>query len=107
MKPIEFTDANFAQEVLSSHTPVLVDFWAPWCGPCRAIAPVVEDLARDFAGKMKVGKVDVDQNSDTASQFGVRNIPTLLVFKNGKVIDQFVGALPKAKLMEKLQPHLV
>jgi len=106
MKPIEVTDSNFQQEVLKSDTPVLVDFWAVWCGPCRMIAPVVEEIATEFSGKLKVGKMDVDTNPETAMQFGIRNIPTLLVFKNGKVVDHIVGALPKRNLLEKLMPHL-
>jgi thioredoxin 1 len=106
MKPIELTDGNFGTEVLSSATPVLVDFWATWCGPCKVIAPMVEELAGEYAGKLKVGKVDVDRNSDTASRYGIRSIPTLLVFKNGQIVDQFIGAMPKAKLVEKLRTHL-
>jgi thioredoxin 1 len=106
MKPIELTDGNFGTEVLSSATPVLVDFWATWCGPCKVIAPMVEEIAGEYAGKLKVGKVDVDRNSDTASLYGIRSIPTLLVFKNGKIVDQFIGAMPKAKLVEKLQAYL-
>jgi thioredoxin 1 len=106
MKPIEVTDSNFQQEVLKSDKPVLVDFWAVWCGPCRLIAPVVEEIATEFSGKLKVGKMDVDTNPETAMQFGIRNIPTLLVFKNGRVVDHIVGALPKRNLLEKLTPHL-
>jgi thioredoxin 1 len=106
MKPIEVTDANFKNEVLESSTPVLVDFWAEWCGPCKMIAPVVEQLAKDFDGKLKVGKVDVDSNQQTAMQFGIRSIPTLLIFKNGKVVEQIVGALPKQALTDKVSKHL-
>jgi thioredoxin 1 len=106
MKPVEVTDANFKKEVLESPIPVLVDFWAEWCGPCKMIAPVVEQLASDFQGKLKVGKVDVDSNQQTSMQFGIRSIPTLLVFKNGKVVDQIVGALPKAALTDKISKHL-
>jgi len=98
----EFTDANFEAEVLKSDKPTLVDFWAVWCGPCRAIAPIVESLASQYEGKVKVGKVDVDHNQRVASQFGIRSIPTLLLFKGGKVVEQLVGAGPqtKAKLEE-------
>jgi len=106
MKPIEVTDANFKKEVLESSTPVLVDFWAEWCGPCKMIAPVVEQLAKDFDGKLKVGKVDVDSNQQTAMQFGIRSIPTLLIFKNGKVVEQIVGAVPKQALTDKVSKHL-
>jgi thioredoxin 1 len=106
MKPIEVTDANFKAEVLDSATPVLVDFWAEWCGPCKMIAPSVEQLATDFAGKLKVGKVDVDSNQQTAMQFGIRSIPTLLIFKNGKVVEQIVGAVPKQALADKVTKHL-
>jgi thioredoxin 1 len=106
MKPIEMTDANFKQEVLESTTPVLVDFWAEWCGPCKMIAPVVEQLATDFAGKLKVGKVDVDSNQQTSMQFGIRSIPTLLIFKNGRVVEQIVGAVPKQALTDKVSKHL-
>ena len=106
MKPIEVTDANFKQEVMDSKTPVLIDFWAEWCGPCKMIAPVVEQLAKDFDGKLKVGKVDVDSNQQTAMQFGVRSIPTLLIFKGGKVVEQIVGAVPKQALTDKVSKHL-
>ncbi|MDP2885617.1 MAG: thioredoxin [Ignavibacteria bacterium] len=106
MKPIEVTDANFKKEVLESSTPVLVDFWAEWCGPCKMIAPVVEQLAKDFDGKLKVGKVDVDSNQQTSMQFGIRSIPTLLIFKNGRVVEQIVGAVPKQALTDKVSKHL-
>lgn len=106
MKPVEVTDTNFKTEVLESQTPVLVDFWAEWCGPCKMIAPVVEELAREYSGKLKVGKVDVDSNQQTPIQFGIRSIPTLLIFKNGKVVDQIVGAVPKRTLAEKIAKHL-
>jgi thioredoxin 1 len=106
MKPLELTDANFQQEVLKSEKPVLVDFWAVWCGPCRMIAPVVEEIAKEYHGKLKVGKLDVDHNPETAMQFGVRSIPTLLVFKGGRVVEQIVGALPRKSLLDKVTPHL-
>ncbi|HEY6951339.1 MAG TPA: thioredoxin [Bacteroidota bacterium] len=106
MKPVELTDANFQNEVLKSDTPVLIDFWAEWCGPCKMIAPVVEELAKEYDGKLKVGKVDVDSNQQTSMQYGVRSIPTLLIFKGGRVVDQIVGAVPKKLLSEKITKHL-
>jgi len=92
---IEFTDDNFDTEVLKSNLPVLVDFWAEWCGPCKMIAPIVEEIAGDYAGKVKVGKVNVDFNNQVAMQYGIRGIPALLVFKGGAVANQIVGAVPK------------
>jgi len=106
MKPIEITDSNFDAEVLKSPTPVLVDFWAVWCGPCKAIAPVVEEMASEYNGKLKVGKMDVDNNPDAPTRYGVRSIPTLLVFKGGKVVEQIIGAVPKRVIVDKLQAHL-
>ena len=106
MKPVEITDANFDQEVLRAETPVLVDFWAVWCGPCKMIAPVVEEIASEYAGKLKVGKLDVDQNQDVAMKYGIRSIPTLMVFKGGKVVEQIIGALPKRSLLDKVTPHI-
>jgi thioredoxin 1 len=106
MKPIEITDANFSKEVLESNVPVLVDFWAVWCGPCKIIAPVVEELAAEYQGKLKVGKLDVDNNPETSVKFGIRSIPTLMIFKGGKVVEQIIGAMPKRNLLDKLQPHM-
>jgi thioredoxin 1 len=106
MKAVEVTDANFQNEVVSSKLPVLVDFWAAWCGPCKMIAPIVEELATEYSGKLKVGKVDVDANQGVAMQYGIRSIPTLLVFKDGVVVEQIVGAVPKKNLVEKLNRHL-
>jgi thioredoxin 1 len=94
------TDANFEQEVLKSPTPVLIDFWAPWCGPCRAIAPIVDDLATEYAGRLKVVKVNVDDNPQTPSRYGVRGIPNLLIIKGGEVKEQIVGAVAKAHLVK-------
>ncbi len=88
---IEFNDQNFDSDVLKAETPVLVDFWAIWCGPCKAIAPIVEEIANDFSGKVKVGKMDVDNNNQVAMRYGIRSIPTLLLFKNGEVVDQVIG----------------
>lgn len=103
---VEITDASFAAEVLESPVPVLVDFWAVWCGPCKMIAPIVEELAVEKAGKLKTGKIDVDKNRQVAMQFGIRSIPTLLLFKEGKVVEQIVGAVSKSVLLNKIEPHL-
>ncbi len=105
-KPMEVTDATFEAEVLKADLPVLVDFWAAWCGPCKMIAPVVEELARDYAGKLKVCKLNVDENNQTAAQFGIMSIPTLMLFKDGQPVERLIGYMPKAKLVEKLSPHL-
>jgi thioredoxin len=102
----EVTDANFDQDVLKSDTPVLVDFWAVWCGPCRAIAPIVDELAQEYVGKIKVGKMDVDSNGATPMRYGVRGIPTLLVFKNGEVKEQIVGYVPKETIQKALDKHV-
>jgi len=106
MKPIEVTDSSFDNEVVQSSSPVLVDFWAEWCGPCKMIAPVVEEIAKDYDGKLKVAKVDVDSNPQSAGKFGVRSIPTLLLFKDGQVVDQIIGAVPKRHLIEKIEKHV-
>jgi thioredoxin 1 len=105
-KYIEATEANFEQEVLKSELPVLVDFWAVWCAPCHIIAPIVEELASDKEGKMKVAKVDVDNNQGIAAKYGIRSIPTLMIFKNGEVVDQMIGAVPKSMIESKLVKHL-
>ena len=106
MKPIEITDANFQAEVVESALPVLIDFWAVWCGPCRAIAPIVEELAGEYDGKVKIGKLDVDNNPDVAMRFGIRGIPTILIFKGGKVVDTIVGLTNKSTLAAKLTAQL-
>ena len=106
MKPVELSETNFEQEVLKATIPVLVDFWAVWCGPCKMIAPIVDEFAVEYEGKLKIGKVDVDNHQSIAMQYGIRSIPTLLIFKAGKVVEQIVGAAPKKSLVEKLLKHL-
>ncbi len=106
MQLIQVSDQNFKAEVLDSTIPVLVDFWAIWCGPCKMIAPIVEELAKEYDGKLKVAKMDVDANPKTSMDFGIRSIPTLLVFKGGAVVEQIVGAVPKRHLVDKLSAHL-
>ena len=103
---IDGTDSNFLQEVLKSELPVLVDFWAPWCGPCRMIAPVVEEIAGELSGRLKVVKVNTDENQQIASQYGIRSIPTLGIFIKGKMVDGILGAVPKTHLVDKITPYL-
>ena len=105
-EPVTLTDENFAEEVLESSVPVLVDFWAVWCGPCRMVAPVVEAIAAEYQGRAKVAKLDVDSAQKTAMDYGIRSIPTLLIFKGGKVADQVIGAVPKKQIVEKLDAVL-
>ena len=103
---IEFTDANFDELVLKSDKPVLVDFWAEWCGPCRMVGPSVEELSKEYEGKALIGKMNVDSNPNVSVQFGIRNIPALLYFKNGQVVDKQIGAVPKSILAGKLEAQL-
>jgi thioredoxin 1 len=103
---IEGTYANFDQEVLKSELPVLVDFWAPWCGPCRIVAPFVEEIATEYQGKLKVVKLNTDDNQNVAIKYGIRSIPTLGIFKDGKVVDAVIGAVPKKMIEEKLRSHV-
>lgn len=103
---LEFTESNFESEVMNSDQPVLVDFWAEWCGPCKMVGPLVEELAKEFEGKAKIGKVNVDENPNISAKFGIRSIPTILYIKGGEVVDKSVGAVPKAALADKLNAQL-
>jgi len=102
---LEITDSTF-KEIISSDKPVLVDFWATWCGPCKMLTPIIEEISADFEGKAIVGKVDVDNNQQSSMEYGIRNIPTILIFKNGEVVDKFVGVVPKETIAEKLTQFL-
>jgi thioredoxin 1 len=105
-KIINVTDSNFEQEVLKSTTPVLIDFWAPWCGPCKAIAPIVDELANDYAGRLKVVKMNVDDNQDVPARYGIRGIPNLVIIKGGQVKEQIVGAVPRGHLIKAVDHAL-
>ncbi len=103
---VELSDSTFEGEVLKSESPVLVDFWAPWCGPCRILAPVVEEIANSYTGRIKVGKLNVDDNQETTMQYSIRSIPTLILFKNGKALDQIIGAVPKSEIEKMVKKAL-
>ena len=102
----EFTDANFESDVLTSESPVLVDFWAPWCGPCKMVAPTIEELATEFEGRVRIGKVNTDENPETATTHQISAIPTVMLFKNGEVVERWVGVTPKEKLSAALESHV-
>ena len=105
-QPLHLTDDMFESEVKQSDIPVLIDFWAAWCGPCRMVAPIVDELATEYEGKAKITKLDVDNNQQTAMMYGIRSIPTILIFKNGEVVDTIVGAVPKSQIVDKLNAHI-
>ena len=105
-KIAQLTTNDFKSTITAANTPVLVDFWAPWCGPCKAIAPILEELATELDGKLKIAKVNIDEHGDVANEFGIRAIPTMLLFKNGAVVDQYVGMMPQATLKTKLSTHV-
>jgi thioredoxin 1 len=105
-KPFEVTDANFQEVVLEAESPTVVDFWAVWCGPCKMIAPVLEQIAQEYEGQLQVAKLDVDHNGQTAMNYGVMSIPTLILFKGGEAVERIVGFMPKDKLLKRLTPHL-
>lgn len=105
-KPTPVTDDNFEEEVLKSSVPVITDFWAEWCGPCHAVAPILEQIAAEHDGELKVAKLDVDSNPATATKYGIRGIPTMIIFKNGDPVETLVGWMPKEQLLKKLEPHL-
>jgi len=102
----EFTDSNFDNEALKTDKPALVDFWAPWCAPCRMVGPIIEELATNYSGKVKVGKLNTDDNPNIASRYGIMSIPTILLFKNGEIVDRLVGAVPKRDFEKMLMPHV-
>ncbi len=105
-KPFEVDDSSFKTSVLEADIPTVVDFWAIWCGPCKMLAPILDDIAREYEGKLQVAKLDVDQNGESAIKYGVMNIPTLILFKGGQPVERIVGFMPKEKLMARLKPHL-
>ena len=105
-KPIQFTDDNFENEIRDSQVPVLVDFWAEWCGPCRMVSPIVEEIAEEYEGKLKIGKLNVDENPGATSRYGIRSIPTLIIFRDGEPVDKIIGAFPKGHIVHLIEENL-
>jgi thioredoxin 1 len=105
-KPVDVTDATFDSEVINADTPVLVDFWASWCGPCRIVGPILEEIATEKDGKLKIAKVNIDENNQMAAQLGISSIPTMILYKNGQPVEKIIGAYPKPRILEKVEPHL-
>ncbi|HMM40372.1 MAG TPA: thioredoxin [Thermomicrobiales bacterium] len=105
-KPVDVTDSTFDDEVINADTPVLVDFWAAWCGPCRVVGPILEEIATEKDGKLKIAKVNIDENNQMAAQLGISSIPTMILYKNGQPVEKIVGAYPKPRILEKVEPHL-
>ncbi len=105
-KPVDVTDSTFDDEVINADTPVLVDFWAAWCGPCRVVGPILEEIASEKDGKLKIAKVNIDENNQMAAQLGISSIPTMILYKNGQPVEKIIGAYPKPRILEKVEPHL-
>jgi len=105
-KPVDVTDSTFDDEVINADTPVLVDFWAAWCGPCRVVGPILEEIASEKDGKLKIAKVNIDENNQMAAQLGISSIPTMILYKNGQPVEKIIGAYPKPRILEMVEPHL-